>query len=103
MKRPLYLIPTGFAQTFGVVTGLALSALPATLLACPICSTETGQQVRAGIFDENFWGTLVAVVSPFPVLLLGIAAYHFGLPKKWDSRHRTQILSSPGPHTSTAP
>ena len=58
--------------------------LAAPLHACPICDTGTGQQVRAGIFDENFWGTLIAVIAPFPVLILVIAAYHFGFPGRWN-------------------
>lgn len=61
---------------------IALSAnlLPAVASACPICNTPTGQQVRAGIFGNDFWTTLLIVVSPFPILLLAIAAYHFDWP-----------------------
>ena len=46
----------------------------------PFVAPETGQQVRAGIFNDEFWSTLLVVASPFPVLLLAIAAYHFGWP-----------------------
>lgn len=62
------------------VLGAWMLILAAPLHACPICDTGTGQQVRAGIFDENFWGTFIAVIAPFPVLLLVIATYHFGFP-----------------------
>jgi hypothetical protein len=62
------------------LVGMILIA-PAVMLACPICSSPTGQQVRKGIFGDDFWGTLLVVVSPFPVLLLCIAAYYYGLPK----------------------
>lgn len=58
--------------------GLSAWLLPLAVTACPICDTETGRQVRAGIFGDDFWSTLLVVVSPFPVLLLVIAAYHFG-------------------------
>ena len=51
-----------------------------TALACTICDTPGGEQVRAGVFDENFWPTLAGVAAPFPILLLGLAVYHFGLP-----------------------
>ena len=61
--------------------GLCAWLLPLAVTACPICNTETGQQVRAGIFGDDFWSTLLVVVSPFPVLLLVIAAYHFGWPR----------------------
>ncbi len=42
-------------------------------LACTMCDTALGQQVRAGIFDDKFWPTLVAVLAPFPVLLVAAA------------------------------
>jgi len=62
---------------------------PALASACTVCDSETGQQIRAGIFGEDFWTTLLAVASPFPVLLLGIAAYHYGIPNFW-SRSKTE-------------
>ncbi len=53
--------------------------LPMAASACPLCNTETGQQVRAGIFGEDFWPTMLTVLSPFPVLLIVLAAMHFCL------------------------
>ena len=50
--------------------------LPATVGACVVCDSETGEQVRAGLFNEDFWPTLLAIASPFPVLLVAIAAIH---------------------------
>jgi hypothetical protein len=50
--------------------------------ACPVCDTGTGEQVRAGIFNENFAGTLVAVLLPFPILLACVAMIHFGWPSR---------------------
>lgn len=58
-----------------------LLLVPAAAPACPLCDSATGQQVRAGIFDNDFWSTLLVVISPFPVLLLALAAYHFGWPR----------------------
>ena len=52
---------------------------PAVASACTICDTETAQQVRAGIFSENFWSILLAVASPFPVLLGATALLHWCL------------------------
>ena len=42
-------------------------------LACTVCDTEVGEQVRAGIFNREFWPTLAAVLAPFPVLLAAAA------------------------------
>ena len=62
-----------------VVTACAI-AIPSIGAACTVCNTEAGKQVRATIFGEEFWSTLLLVVSPFPVLLLAIAAYHLDWP-----------------------
>jgi len=59
------------------LTTTCLILFPFVAPACPICDTETGEQVRAGIFGGDFWSTLLVVASPFPVLLVAIAAYHF--------------------------
>jgi hypothetical protein len=69
----------------------------ASLLACTVCSSETGAQVRAAIFDDNFWTTLASVAAPFPILLLGLAVYQFGLPplrRTTTSRRATGDLRS---------
>ena len=62
----------------GAISALLSTFICATASACTVCDTTTGQQVRAGIFGDDFWSTLVAVASPFPVLLIVIGAYHFG-------------------------
>lgn len=49
--------------------------------ACPICQSETGKQVRAGIFDENFAFNLFGSLLPFPIFLGIVAAIH-GLPAR---------------------
>jgi uncharacterized BrkB/YihY/UPF0761 family membrane protein len=87
------------------LTAVCGTLLPLIASACPMCNTETGQQVRAGIFDENFWTTLAVIVAPFPVLLLAIAIYHYGVP---NFRFRWQAGSRPPlqPHaekTATTP
>jgi hypothetical protein len=50
--------------------------------ACPFCESATAEQVRAGLFDENFIYNFAAVLLPFPVLLLIIAWIHLGAPQK---------------------
>jgi uncharacterized membrane protein len=44
------------------------------LIGCPVCSTELGEQVRAGIFGVDFGFNLFAVILPFAVLALAIVA-----------------------------
>ena len=63
-----------------VTVMLAALAFPALAAACTVCNSETGQQVRAGIFGDEFWTTIVGVVAPFPAMLIVIAAYHYGIP-----------------------
>lgn len=46
--------------------------------ACPVCHTPTGQQVRAGIFDERFGENLLLTLAPFPALAAVVVAMHFG-------------------------
>ena len=57
---------------------LAALAVPAGARACPVCDTETGREVRAGVFDANFSRNVVAVLSPFPILGGIVAFIHFG-------------------------
>ena len=59
---------------------LCVLSAPTLAFACPVCHTETGQQVRAGIFDEHFGRNLVLTLLPFPVLAVIAAAIHFGIP-----------------------
>ena len=56
--------------------------------ACPICHSETGKEVRAGIFDENFAFNLFGSLLPFPIFLGIVAAIH-GLPARGDSVRAT--------------
>jgi len=52
----------------------------ASATACPVCDSDSGQQVRAGIFDADFGRTLIAIALPFPILLGMVLAIHFGRP-----------------------
>jgi hypothetical protein len=49
----------------------------ASLLACTMCDSESGTQLRAAIFDDNFFVTLASVAAPFPILVVGLAIYYF--------------------------
>jgi hypothetical protein len=57
---------------------IVFSTTPA--LACPLCHTKTGRQVRAGIFGPDFGFNLLVTIIPF-VIFLGITAFiYFGPP-----------------------
>jgi hypothetical protein len=59
--------------------------------ACPLCESETGRRVRAGLLGADFGYNLVATLLPFPVFLGIIAWIHFGFPR-----------AGPGPGPSTS-
>lgn len=64
-----------------VKPGLALASLYAistAALACPLCHTETGQQVRAGILGPGFATNLLAILIPFAICLAVTALIYFG-------------------------
>ena len=46
-----------------------------TALTCPVCNSETGKQVRASLFGQEFGNTFLMVAAPFPILgmVVGIA------------------------------
>lgn len=71
-------------------TAFAWAAAVATLgagrvLACPLCSTGTGDVVRAGIADD-FGAKLLATAAPFPVLAAIVALLHWGWPGRRSRR-----------------
>jgi hypothetical protein len=61
MQRP------GVRRAAGLtVAGLVLGAR--TLAACPVCHSELGSQIRAGIIGDNLDAALLAIGVPFSVL-----------------------------------
>lgn len=81
---------------------LTTALFPPLALACTVCDSETGQQVRAGIFGDAFWTTLAGVIAPFPVLLIVIAAYYYGIPSVWARSSRGGPSSDGEREPSTA-
>lgn len=80
---------------------LALSVATSSAVACPFCESETGRQVQAGIFDEQFWGNVLLTLLPFPVLLVVVALIYFDLSWLWKRRQpRGGPLGSPAPPPS---
>ncbi len=64
----------------GVVATLATTAAPGLALACTVCGSDRGEQLRASILGEDPLGALAGVVSPFVVILGAAAVARFGLP-----------------------
>ena len=62
------------------VLGLILWLGAAPVRACPLCESETGQRVRAGIFNADFGRNLVVTLLPFPLFLGIIYLIHSGPP-----------------------
>lgn len=48
--------------------------LSSIAVACPVCDTSTGQQVRDGIVDADFWPNLLAISLPF-ILSVGFVFF----------------------------
>jgi hypothetical protein len=62
-----------------LVTLLApqINGLENSLWACPFCGSDTGRQVRANVFGDDFWINAASVVSPVAVLLfIAIALWY---------------------------
>jgi hypothetical protein len=62
------------------VIGLTTTLLSTPALACPVCGSETGQQVRAGLAGDGVGLALTATIVPFVVVAGIVAAVHFGPP-----------------------
>lgn len=52
-------------------------------VACPLCRSDTGRQVRDGIFSNEFGGTLLAMILPFLVITAVVGLIYNGPP--WGS------------------
>lgn len=87
-----------FPRCAATATAFLLS-LPALTCACPLCDTQTGRQVREGIFGDDFWSTLLVVTSPFPVLLLTLAAYQYD----WLRLGKNKANASPSESSQAPP
>ncbi len=65
------------------VVFVAVLVFASAASACPFCESETGQQVKAGIFNDQFWGNVLLTLLPFPVLLAIVALIYFDLSSLW--------------------
>jgi hypothetical protein len=60
------------ARVAGLLAALLGWLASGWALACPVCETETGRQIRAGIFDASFPRYLVISLLPFAVVTLAV-------------------------------
>jgi len=83
---------------------LALAAVAPSVNACPFCDGgPTGvNEVRDGVFDENFWPRVAATVAPFPVLAGIVALIYFGPPTLRRSGHKDAEVAEPTSPPSSA-
>lgn len=73
----------------GAVSLLACFVVAAPATACPFCESETGKQVYAGVFNDQFFGNLLLMLLPFPILLAIVALTYFDVRLPW-GRHKSK-------------
>ena len=56
---------------------LLVLLVPSVAQACPVCDSETAQQLRAELRGEALGISVVAIASPFIVTVGLVAAIHF--------------------------
>jgi hypothetical protein len=49
-------------------------------LACPLCHTETGEQVRSAVFGAGFWFNVFVTVLPIALFLSIVALIYYRMP-----------------------
>lgn len=62
-------------------------AMQSAVIACPYCDSEIGSQVRAEIFNEQFWSNAAITLLPLFVLLGIVALITFDLSWLWSKKH----------------
>jgi hypothetical protein len=63
-----------------LATGVVVNAFSRAALACTVCYSDTGKQVRAGIFGPDFGFNLLVTVIPFLILLAITTIIYFSVP-----------------------
>lgn len=59
--------------------------IPTMSLACPLCTTETGAEVRAMLLGADFFINLAFICLPFIFFILIAVVIYYGLPS---NRHK---------------
>lgn len=74
-------------RTVAISSVVVLTAALPSATACLYCETETGRQVQAGIFNDQFWSNLALTLLPLFVLLGIVALIYFDLSWLWTKTH----------------
>jgi hypothetical protein len=66
-------------------------------MACPSCDGGPSgvNEVREGIFDNNFWPKVAATLAPFPIFAGIVALIYFGPPSFKRRRSDAAKVASP--------
>ena len=48
------------------------------IVACPLCDSQTAHNVRSELIGEGMGKTLMAIITPLAVLLVGLRIYCVG-------------------------
>ena len=59
--------------------GLACFVWAGSAVACPVCDSQTAEEVRTGLLGEGLGRTIAAILLPFAVLLAALRAYNVGI------------------------
>ncbi|MBV8867225.1 MAG: hypothetical protein JO210_17645 [Acidobacteriaceae bacterium] len=57
-----------------------VGALASSASACPLCHSQTGEQIRAALFARDFWFNVTATILPFAIFALITGLIYFGGP-----------------------
>lgn len=72
---------------FLLVAAIVLIVAPAGV-GCPVCDSEQGRQVRAGVLDDRFLLNVAQTAAPFPVLALVVGVLCMMAPGPGTPRER---------------
>ena len=69
---------SGVVKTWRIAVAACTACWACPLLACPICDSPTGEQVRAGIAGDGLTIGVLATLLPFAITAAVVAVIHRG-------------------------
>ncbi|TWT51555.1 hypothetical protein [Allorhodopirellula solitaria] len=78
---------------------MAIFASAGSAWACPYCDSDVGREVAAGIFNGEFAFNAVLTLLPIMVLMVIVAAIHFGTP--WHECFSPSVRNKSTPSDTT--